>query len=151
MRKKYILPLVVIASAFCFLSVSGGEAIEKAQTTPKESEITGYLQQGLTVFLCVYDAAASSIYKIKDDIGSMVINFRGAAAAVYVSSDDKKEVALREKLKISPTETAVFIVRSGQAITKLVGAGISKANMMKALYGGCGSGGGGCGSGSGCK
>lgn len=150
MRKKYLLSLVVIVSAFCFLWIAGGEAVEKAQSTPKESEVTGYLQQGLTVFLCVYDSAASSIYKIKDDIGSMVINFRGAAAAVYVGSDEKKEVAFREKLNISPSETAVFIVRSGQALTKLVGAGISKANMMKALYGGCGTGGG-CGSGSGCK
>jgi len=149
MRNKYILSLVIIVSVFCFLSVTGGEAIEKTRPTPKESEVTGYTQQGLTVFLFVYDAAASSIYKIKDDIGAMVMNFHGAAAAVYVSGDDKKEDALRERLNISPSETALFIVRSGQALTKLVGTGISKANMMKALYGGCGSGGGGCA--SGCK
>ena len=146
MRNKLFLSLGILAGIFCVVLAFGGEAIEKVPPTPKESEVTEYTQQGLTVFLFVYDSAASSIYKIKDDIGSMVLNFRGAAAAVYVPSDDKKEAALRDRLNISPSETALFIVKSGQALTKLVGTGISKANMMKALYGGCGSGGGACGS-----
>jgi len=146
--KKYFLSLVVIISVFCFAWTVASEAVEQIPSTPKGCEVNGYLKCGQTVFLCLYNASSPDIAKIKDDMGSMLMNFRGAAVAVYVSGNDKAEDALREKFNMSSSETAVFIIRSGQAPTRLEGAGITKANMMKALYEGCGCVGG-CG--SGCK
>jgi hypothetical protein len=149
MNKKCLLSFVVIMSVFCFAWVVAGEAAGQIPSTPKGCEVNEYLKCGQTVFLFLYSASSPDINRIKNDIGSIVMNFRGAAAAVYASGDDKAEDQLRDNFNMPSNETAVFIVRSGQAVIRLEGIGITKANMMKALYGGCGSGGGGCG--SGCK
>lgn len=150
MSKKSLVSLIVILIICSFTWIAALEAAVQVPSTPKGCEVIEYLKCGQTVFLFLYSASSPDVNRIKGDLGSIVMNFRGAASVVYVSGDDKTEDHLRERFNISSTETAVFIVRPGQASTRLDGAGITKANMMKALYGGCGSGGGG-GCGSGCK
>jgi hypothetical protein len=145
MTKKCLVSIAIILVSLFSVFTAGAQTDEK---TPKESEVIGYLQQGLVVFLCFHDVAESNLDKIKADIGSVAANFKGAIETVYVSGDDKKEDNFREKLKVLPNETAVFIITpQGNAVAKLAGTDITKTNLMKALVSSCG--GGGCGSGSG--
>ena len=145
MTKKYLL--FIIVSLVVFFSAFVAVAQTDTQT-PKESEVTGYLKQGLVVFLCFHDAKEPNLDKIKSDITDVVINFKGAVGTVYVSGDDKKEDSLRGKFKIQSNETTLFIIQpSGRAVAKLAGTDITKTNLMKAVVSSCG--GGGCGSGCG--
>jgi len=148
MVKKFAAFISVLLISFIFTFAAGAQI--DAQT-PKEAEVSKSLQQGLVVFLCLHDAKEPNLDKIKSDITDVAINFRGAIGAVYVSGDDKKEDKLREKLKVLPNETVVFIIQpSGRVVAKIPGADISKTSLMKTVVsscggGGCGSGGGGCG------
>ena len=140
--KKLLLVVSIISFSFFFLSVAIAETDTK---TPKESEIIGYLQQGLVVFLCFHDPAEPNLDKIKADIESVAANFKGAVKGVYVSGDDKKETKLRGNFKMTPKDTAVFILLPpGTAVAKLEGDAITKANLMRSLLSACG--GGSCGS-----
>jgi len=145
MTKRYLLSMVVILFTLFFaLTV----AAQPDTQTPKEAEVIKYLRQGLVVFLCFHNAKEPNLDKIKADIRDVAYNFIGAVESVYVSSDDKKEDKLRDKFKIQPNETAVFIVvPPGRGVAKLMGADITKANLMRTLVSSCG--GGGCGSGCG--
>lgn len=145
MVKRCFLFMAVILFAFFYVF----EAAAQTDTqTPKESEIAGYLPQGLVVFLCFHDAKEPNLDKIKSDISEIAVNFKGTIGAVYVSGDDKSENKLREKFNIQPNETAVFIIQpSGKAVAKLTGAEITKTNLMSVVVSSCGSGG--CGSGCG--
>ena len=99
--------------------------------TPKESEVIFNLQLGAVVFLCFHDAKEPNLDKIKADIGSVLANFKGSVWAVYVSGDDKKEDRLREKFKILPNETAVYIITPpGRPVAKLAAADITKTNLI---------------------
>ena len=138
MTKRYLLSMAVILATL-FLAFT---AVAQTDTqTPKESEVTGYLKQGLVVFLCFHDAKEPNLDKIKSDVTDVVINFKGAVGAVYVSGNDKKEDSLRGKFKIQPNETALFIIQpSGRAVAKLAGSDITKTNLMKAVVSSCGGG-----------
>ena len=138
MTKRCLLSVAVIL--FTLFSVVTIEA-QTGTETPKESDVIFNLRIGLVVFLCFHDAAEPNLDKIKTDIGAVAANFKGAIEAVYVSGDDKKEDSLKEKFKVQPNETAVFIVvPSGRAVAKLVGADITKTNLMRALISSCGGG-----------
>jgi hypothetical protein len=142
MTKRCLVPVVIIVFSLFSAFLAGAQ---RDIETPKESEVMGYLQQRLVVFLCFHDSIEPNLDKIKADIGSVATNFKGVVEAVYVSGDDKKEDNLREKFKIVSNETAVFIITpSGNAVAELKGAGITKTNLMGALVSSCG--GGGCGS-----
>lgn len=145
MTKRCLLSMAVIL----FTLFSAFVAVAQTDLeTPKEKEVIKYLKQRLVVFLCFHDAKASNLDKIKSDIRDVANNFIGSVESVYVSGDDKKEDAFRNKFKMLPNETAVFIVTpQGRAVAKLIGADITKANLMKTLVSSCG--GGGCGSGCG--
>ena len=130
--KKGLLVIFTMLFPFFLLSAAIAETDVK---TPKESEIIGYLRQGLAVFLCFHNPAEPNLDKIKADIELVVANFKGAIEDVYVSGDDKKEDKLRENFKVSPKDTAVFIIfPSGAAVAKLEGADITKENLMKVLF-----------------
>ena len=131
MTKKYLLFIIVILVVF----FSAFVAVAQTDTqTPKESEVVFNLKLGSAVFLCFHDSAEANLDKIKADIGSVAANFKGSIAAVYVSGNDKKEDSLRGKFKVQPNETAVFVIMpSGKAVAKLVGADITKSNLMKPL------------------
>lgn len=149
MAKRYLLSMVVILSTlfFAFTAVA-----QTGTQTPKETEVAKSLRQGLVVFLCFHNAKEANMDKIKSDITDVVINFKGAVGAVYVSGDDKKEDSLRSEFKTQPSETAVFIILpSGKTVGKLAGADITKTNLMKAVVSSCGGGSccSGCGSGCG--
>ena len=142
MIKRSLLSMAIILLMLFPVLTS---VVQTDTQTPKESEVTGYLKQGLVVFLCFHDAKELSLNKIKSDITEVAANFKGAVEAVYVNGSDKKEDSLREKFKVQPNETAVFIIMpSGKSVAKLTGADITKANLMKAVVSSCGSGG--CGS-----
>lgn len=142
MTKRRLLPMAVILFTLFSAFTAGAQTDTEA---PKESEVIFNLRLGLVVFLCFHDAAEPNLDKIKADIESVAANFKGAVRAVYVSGDDKKEDSLREKFKVQPDETAVFIILpSGNAVAKLAGADITKTNLMRAVVSSCG--GGGCGS-----
>ena len=148
MTKRCLLSIAIILVLLFSVFAAGAQTDTE---TPKESEVTGYLQQGLAVLLCFYNSAEPNLDKIKADIGSVGANFKGAIKTVYVSGDDKKEDNLRKKYKILPNETAVFIISpSGKSVVKLEGADITKTNLMKAVISSCGGGGCGSGCGSGC-
>ena len=139
MAKRYLLFITVILLSLFFAFAAGAQT---SSETPKEKEILRKLQAGSAVSLCFYDVKEPSLAKIKGEIGAVAANFKGAMEAVYVSGDDKKEDGLREELEVLPNETAVFIIiPSGQAVAKLMGANITKENLMKALLaprkGGC--------------
>ena len=148
MTKRYLLSMAVI---LCMLFPAFTAGAEIDTETPKESEIILNLRLGLVVFLCFHSASDPNLDKIKADIGAVAANFKGQIEAVYVSGDDKKEDTLREKFKMLPNETAVFIVvPPGRGVAKLAGADITKTNLMRTLVSSCG--GGGCGSrGGGCR
>lgn len=145
MAKKYLLSIAIILVSLFSAFTAGAQTDTQ---TPKELEVAWHLRQGLVVFLCFHDSTEPNLDKIKADIGSVAANFKGAIETVYVSGDDKKEDQLREKFKILPNETAVFIITpQGKAVAKLEGADITKTNLMRTLISSCG--GGGCGSGCG--
>lgn len=147
MSKRCLLSMAIILFML-FYAFTGGAQTDTQ--TPKESDVLFNLKLGSVVFLCFHDAAEPNLDKIKADIGSVAVNFKGAIAAVYVSGNDKKEDSLRGKFKILPNETAVFIILpSGNAVAKLAGADITKTNLMKAVVSSCG--GGSCGSGCGSR
>ena len=148
MIKRYLLSIaIILVSLFSVFALEAQTDIE----TPKESKVTGYLQQGLAVLLCFHNSVEPNLRKIKSDIGSVAANFKGAIEAVYVSSDDKKEDNFREKLKVLPNETAVFIISpSRSAVAKLKSTEITKTNLMRVVVSACGGGGCGSGCGSGC-
>jgi len=139
--KRYILSTAVILFMLFFAFTP--EAQINMQT-PKEIEAAKYLKQNLAVFLCFYNPAEPELDKIKADIKAVTYNFIGYAEAVYVNGDDKDEDRLREEFKISPDETAVYIITPlGKPAAKLAAADITKANLMRVLVSSCG--GGGCG------
>ena len=148
MTKRYLLSIgVILVTLFtAFASVAQTDT-----QTPKESEVAKHLRQGLIVFLCFHDSKEPNLNKIKSDIAAVTANFKGTVDAVYVSGGDKKEDSLREKYKVQPSEAAVFVVKpSGNTVTKLSGADITKTNLMKTVISSCG--GGKCGPGcSSCK
>jgi hypothetical protein len=125
---------------FTIFSAFTSEAQINMQT-PKEIEVAKYLKQNLAVFICFYNPAEPELAKINADIKSVTYNFIGYAEAVYVSGDDNNEDRLRERFKILPNETAVYIITpSGIAAAKLTGADITKTNLMRTLVSACGGG-----------
>lgn len=143
MIKRWVvcISVLLVSLFFAFAAVAQTDA-----ESPKDKEVAGYLQQGLSVFLCFYSATEPNLNRIKGEVNAVATNFKGSTEAVYVSGADKKEDALRGKFKMQPNETAVFIIQpSGNAVAKLTGADITKSNLMKALVSSCG--GGECGSG----
>lgn len=136
MTKRCLLSIAIILVSLFSAFATGAQTDAK---TPKESEIAGYFQQGLVVFLCFHNSVEPDIDKIKADIGSVAANFKGAIETVYVSGDDKKEDKLREKFKILPNETVVFIIiPPGRTAAKLEGINITKTNLMRAVVSSCG-------------
>lgn len=145
MIKKCLLSMAIILFTLFPVFTTGAQTDTE---TPKEAEVVKYLRKGLVVFLCFHNSAELNLDKIKVDIRDVANNFIGSVESVYVSGDDKKEDNLRNKFKIQPNETAVFIILpSGKAVAKLTGSDITKTNLMKTLVSSCG--GGGCGSGCG--
>lgn len=141
--KKYFAMGIIVL--FVFSSVSSAQT---GTETPKGSDMINNLSQGCVVFLCFYNETDPSILAVKSEINSVVNNFQGSAAAVYVNGSDKAEDNLRTKFDVQPEQTVVFIVSpSGRTVAKMDSGRITKENLMRGLYSSCG--GGRCG--SGCK
>jgi len=123
-------------------------ALNKALVYSTEADLILSIQNGLAVFLCLYEDESDDLDEVKTELNAIDTYFKGMATVMYVDINNDRETPFLEKLPEFNPITVLTVVPPGQIVSQFESTQITMQNMLQALLSACGSGG--CGP-SGCN